>query len=41
MRPERVCPLCGDSKNEEDEYCNFCEENGSSSDDEPEEDVWN
>jgi uncharacterized membrane protein YvbJ len=30
MRPERLCPTCGSPKNEDDELCNLCLENGES-----------
>ncbi len=32
MRPERICPTCGDPKNEDAEYCNMCIENGGDKD---------
>jgi len=27
MNPNRVCPQCGESKNEHEQLCNFCTEN--------------
>lgn len=26
MNPNRVCPQCGESKNENEQLCNFCVE---------------
>jgi len=33
MRPERLCPVCGGSKNEDEEICNICAECGETLDD--------
>lgn len=33
MRPERICPTCGESKNEDDELCNLCIESGEKPED--------
>lgn len=33
MRPDRICSVCGGSKNEDEEICNVCVELGETLDD--------
>ena len=39
MRPERICPTCGESKNEDAEYCNLCIDGSQDKETDPLDDI--